>query len=322
MPNRITAWTRVLAWAGVAVHILIVTTGGLVRLTGSGLGCPTWPLCTEDSLVPTPEMGMHGIIEFGNRTLTGLVCVVALLMFLAVWRLRGNGMRLVTPALWIGILTIVQAAIGGVTVLVDLHPNAVGIHFLVSGLLITIASTLLVRVLRARPVATGPAGLSLSGLGLVYVTSLVTLVWVWITVYIGSLTTGSGPHAGDAAAERNGLDPEIMQHLHSYPAYILLACSIALVWLTVRHRMPGARGTAIGLLALVVVQAVVGIVQSRTGLPIPLVSLHMTLSCVTIAVMTANVLLVRRAVVTSARDDDEADAEPGASGARASLARA
>ncbi|KAB1650569.1 heme A synthase [Pseudoclavibacter endophyticus] len=315
MPQRVTRWTRIMAWASVTVHILIVTTGGLVRLTGSGLGCPTWPMCTEDSLVPTPEMGFHGIIEFGNRTLTGLLCAVALLMFLAVWNTRGSGMRLVTPALWIGILTIVQAVVGGVTVWLELHPAAVGIHFLISAVLVTIASTLLVRVLRAEPVPASPLGASLSGRGLVLVLSLVTAVWVWVTVYVGSLTTGSGPHAGDEASARNGLDPELMQHLHSYPAYILLVCAIVLVWLSVRSRIPGAGATAIGVLALVVAQAVIGVWQSNTGLPIGLVSAHMTLSCVTIAVMTANLVVVRRGVAAS-----RVESSPAGAGSRSGVA--
>lgn len=294
MPHGVIRWTRALAWASVVVHILIVTTGGLVRLTGSGLGCPSWPFCTPESLVPTPELGIHGVIEFGNRTLTGVVCVVALLMFLAVWNTRGSGMRLVAPALWIGILTIVQAIVGGVTVMLDLHPNAVGVHFLISAVLVTVATVLLVRVRRAERVPTARLGVSLGGRGLVLAVALLCAVWVWVTVYVGSLTTGSGPHAGDDAAARNGLDPALMQHLHSYPAYILLVCAIAFVWLAVRHRMRGTRAAAVGLLALVVTQAVLGVWQSRTGLPVPLVSLHMTLSCAAIAVATAGVVLARR----------------------------
>lgn len=294
MPTRVTRWTRFLAWLSVAVHVGIVTTGGLVRLTGSGLGCPTWPMCTEDSLVPTPEMGVHGIIEFGNRTLTGVVCVVALLMFLAVVR-TPKPLRLAAPALWIGILTIVQAVVGGITVLLDLHPNAVGVHFLISGLLVTIATVLLVRVVRDEPLPVRTTPVGLVGDGLVMTVAWVTLVWTWVTVYVGSLTTGSGPHAGDVAAERNGLDSQIMQHVHSIPAYVLLACSVALVALAAWRRMRGATGAAAGLLALVVLQAVIGVWQSRTGLPVPLVSVHMTLSVIAIAFMTATFVLVRRA---------------------------
>lgn len=306
-----------MAWTSLVVHILIVTTGGLVRLTGSGLGCPTWPLCTEESLVPTPEMGVHGLIEFGNRTLTGVLCVVALLTFLAVWNTRGSGLRLVGPALWIGIVTILQAIIGGITVWTDLHPGAVGVHFLVSGVLVTIATVLLARVLLAAPVPTGPLRLSLSGGGLVLTLALLAAVWTWITVYVGSLTTGSGPHAGDAAADRNGLDPELMQHLHSYPAYILLVTAILLLWQALRLRVPGVRSVAGWLLALVVAQAVLGVWQARTGLPIALVSIHMTLSVVAIALVTAAVLLARRHLAGTA---GQGGGSPQVSGATASSA--
>ena len=293
-----------MAWASVVVHILIVTTGGLVRLTGSGLGCPTWPTCTPESLVPTAEMGIHGIIEFGNRTLTGVLVIVAILTFLAVWNTRGSGMRLVTPAVWIGVLTIVQALVGGMTVLLGLHPNAVGVHFLISGVLVSIATVLLLRVLRAEPVPSGSLALGLSGRGLPLTLVLTVYVWTWITVYVGSLTTGSGPHAGDVAAERNGLEPELMQHLHSYPAYLLLFVALALLVVVLRQRLRTALASVVGVLAIIVTQAVIGVWQSRTGLPVSLVSIHMTLSCVAIAYATAAVLFIRRANLASDADAD------------------
>ncbi|MDO5053112.1 MAG: COX15/CtaA family protein, partial [Pseudoclavibacter sp.] len=229
LPDRVTGSTRLLAWCTLAVHIGIVVTGGLVRLTGSGLGCPTWPSCTEDSFVPTPEMGVHGVIEFGNRTLTGVLCVVALLTLLAVLRTRGGGRRLLGPAVWIGVLTLVQAVVGGVTVLVDLHPGAVGIHMLISMGLVSIASVLLVRVLRDEPAPRRPLRRALREHRAAAIAAVLVWTWTWITVFVGALTTGSGPHAGDAAAARNGLPPELMQHLHSYPAYVLLGCTLLLI---------------------------------------------------------------------------------------------
>ena len=88
LPDRITRATRVLAWLVLISNIVIVGTGGLVRLTGSGMGCETWPYCTSESLVPTPELGVHGLIEFGNRTLTGLVGILAIIVLVLVWRMR------------------------------------------------------------------------------------------------------------------------------------------------------------------------------------------------------------------------------------------
>ena len=88
LPTRPDGWVRATAWFSLAANALLVLTGGLVRLTGSGLGCPTWPKCTPESLTNTPEMGIHGYIEFGNRTLTFVLVVIAAAMFLSLWRLR------------------------------------------------------------------------------------------------------------------------------------------------------------------------------------------------------------------------------------------
>ena len=108
-----------LAIANLVVNILIVVTGGAVRLTASGLGCPTWPRCTDSSYVPHGELGMHGAIEFGNRMLTFLVTAVAVLCILAAWR---SGNR-VFFRLALAVATIVpaQIIIGGITVLTDLN---------------------------------------------------------------------------------------------------------------------------------------------------------------------------------------------------------
>lgn len=306
MPTTVGRYARVMAWISVVAQSGIVTTGGLVRLTGSGLGCPTWPMCTADSFVPTPEMGIHGIIEWGNRTLTGVVCIVALLTFLAVLR-TAPSMRLARPALAIGLLTILQAIVGGLTVLLQLHPNAVGVHFLISALIVSIAALLLVRVYRAEPVPPVRVLPGTRGDRLAFAIAVATVAMTWVTVYVGSLTTGSGPHAGDAAAERNGLDPQFMQHAHSIPAYVLLGLAILLVIVTGVRAMPSARRAAIGFLALVVLQAVVGIWQSRTGLPIVLVSVHMTLSMVSIATVTVALVLVRR--TASLRQAEVSDPE-------------
>lgn len=295
MPEPVTRYTRALAWTTLAVHIGIIVTGGLVRLTGSGLGCPSWPTCTPESLVPTPEMGWHGIIEFGNRTLTGVLCAVALLTYLAVVRTRSE-LGLARPALWIGLLTIVQAIVGGITVNTELNPNAVGVHFLLSMGLVSIATILLVRVLREEPVPPRGQGAKpgLRGDGPVVIAAGLSYAWTWVTIYLGALTTGSGPHAGDADAKRNGLNPELMQHLHSYPAYILLACAIALLWLAARRPLRAVRNASAGLLLMLIAQAAVGIWQSRTGLPITMVTVHMALSAFAMALMTAVVVLLRR----------------------------
>ena len=291
LPHSVTTWTRVLAWANLVVNILIVGTGGLVRLTGSGLGCPTWPMCTSESLVPTQEMGIHGLIEFGNRTLTGVLVIVALFTFLAVVRTpKEFGLR--APALWIGILIIVQAVIGGITVLFHLDPRIVGIHFLISGAIVAIAALLLQRVRLNEPLPGAGAPRASTG---VWASIVVVTVLTWLTEIVGVLTTGAGPHAGDSIAARNGLDPVVMQHVHSWPAYALAVALIVMVVLVLRSDLVRTKRTSVALLAVVVVQIAFGVYQARTGLPIWSVTIHMLLAVVVIAVLTVNLVNARRA---------------------------
>ncbi|HYP73170.1 MAG TPA: COX15/CtaA family protein, partial [Microbacterium sp.] len=116
LPVEIGRGTRVLAWLVLISNVVIVGTGGLVRLTGSGMGCETWPYCTAGSLTPTDELGIHGLIEFGNRTLTGVLVIVSLLAFLSVVRLWNSRPELPRLTLAIGLGIILQAVIGGITV--------------------------------------------------------------------------------------------------------------------------------------------------------------------------------------------------------------
>jgi len=285
LPARVGRSTRVLAWLILVSNVVIVGTGGLVRLTGSGMGCETWPYCTPESLVPTQELGIHGLIEFGNRTLTGVLVIVALLAFLSVVRLWRTRPELPRLTLAIGIGIILQAVIGGITVWLHLHPSIVGLHYLLSAALVSIAAAYVVRVYatpgpRERAVPRGYAILT-------HVTSAVVL----ITVVIGILLTGSGPHAGDDAAARNGLDPIFWQHVHSWPAYTLFALTIVLfAW---SFRMPGALRLPLWtglLLGVELVQIAIGLWQARTGLPIVLVNIHMVLAVCLVAAMTAVVL--------------------------------
>lgn len=297
LPDRITGYTRVLAWLLLISNIVIVGTGGLVRLTGSGMGCETWPYCTSESLVPTPELGVHGLIEFGNRTLTGVLVIVALLAFLSVVRLWNTRPELPRLTLAVGIGIILQAVVGGVTVWLHLHPAIVGLHYLISAALVALAAAYVARVC-AEP---GPRRLAVPRryAALVHATSVIVL----ITVVIGILLTGSGPHAGDDAAARNGLDPIFWQHVHSWPAYLLFALTVVVFALSFRMpqvlRLPLWTGL---LLGVEVVQIAVGLWQARTGLPIVLVNIHMVLAVSLVAAMTAVLMHLKapRAVLTFA----------------------
>ncbi|WP_454130058.1 COX15/CtaA family protein [Microbacterium aurum] len=285
LPDRITRATRVLAWLVLISNIVIVGTGGLVRLTGSGMGCETWPYCTAESLVPTRELGIHGLIEFGNRTLTGVLVVVALLAFLSVVRMWHTRPELPRLTLAVGIGIILQAVIGGVTVWLHLHPSIVGLHYLVSAALVALSAVYVARVY-AQP---GPRRRAVPRRYaiLTHVTSAAVLV----TVVIGILLTGSGPHAGDDAAARNGLDPIFWQHVHSWPAYVLFA--LTLVMFAASFRMPQVLRLPLWtglLLGIEIVQIAVGLWQARTGLPIVLVNIHMVLAVCLVAAMTAVVM--------------------------------
>ena len=295
--NRLWQWlpvstvdrrVRVIAWASLISQTLIVGTGGAVRLTGSGLGCPTWPRCTDDSFVATPEMGIHGIVEFGNRLLTFVLVIIAILAFLFVVRMRRERPELFRLTIALGLGIPAQAVIGGITVLTQLNPWIVGFHFVVSAVLVALAVVFVHRVYRGR--ATGelvvpPAMRALA---------LATAVGAWVTVLVGIVVTGSGPHAGDGGAARNGLDSELLQHVHSWPAYITFGLSILLLAAAVRIRRAPLRRAVTGLVAIEVAQIVVGITQARLGLPEILVGIHMVLACVLIALVTLSLLTLRR----------------------------
>ena len=295
--NRLYQWlpastadrrVRVIAWASLVSQTLIVGTGGAVRLTGSGLGCPTWPRCTEDSFVSTPEMGIHGIIEFGNRLLTFVLVIIAILAFLAVLRMRRERPELLRLTVALGLGIPLQAVIGGITVLTQLNPWIVGLHFVVSAVLVALAVVFVHRVYRGR--TTGELLVPRP----VQLLALATAVGAWITVLVGIVVTGSGPHAGDGGAARNGLDSELLQHVHSWPAYITFGLSVVLLIVALRLGVAPLRRAVIALIAVEVVQIAVGLAQARLGLPELLVGIHMVLACVLIAVVTLVLLTLRR----------------------------
>ncbi len=277
-------------WASLVSQILIVVTGGIVRLTGSGLGCPTWPKCTEESLITVPEMGIHGVIEFANRLLTFVLALIALLTFLTVLAL-GKKLRkgLLMPALILGLGIPAQAILGGFTVLTQLNPWFVGAHFVLSGIMIAVAALLVFRALPPRHVPVSPA---------IWRTANPIAIVGTITVLVGVLVTGAGPHSGDANSVRNGLDLELWQHVHSYPAYLLLLLTlIQLGLLSKRDRAGLERSYQLKVSAWLVVttiaQALIGVIQARLGVPGGLVALHMLGASVMCALLTFQWLAIR-----------------------------
>ena len=311
-------WLRPLAVATLVSNIAIVVTGGAVRLTGSGLGCPTWPRCTQESFVPHGELGMHAAIEFGNRMMTFVLAAVAVATWVAAMRARPRrrSVRALATGLALGIPG--QALIGGVTVLTDLNPWVVSLHLMLSMAMIALA-VLLVRLVheerrvydegRAPPTATPGADLRRSGrrghtrvggptgsagtstptlrvrVGLRRLAALV-LTLTFAVLYLGTVVTGAGPHAGHLEATdlegnqvfvvRNGLDPQVVSHVHAAFVYVLVALTVVTVVAAYRTSAPrDVRTAALVLLAVELGQGTVGIAQYLQDLPVLLVGIHL-----------------------------------------------
>jgi len=263
-----------LALGSVIANVTIVITGGAVRLTGSGLGCPTWPRCTDDSYTPTPAMGINGVIEYANRTLTGVLAVIAVLGVVVALGQRPRRQRVVRLSVLVLLGIPAQALLGGVTVLTNLNPWVVGCHFLLSMGIIAAAYAFYrstqegdepVEVAVPRPLR------HLAGV-LIGVAAAVLAA--------GTVVTGSGPHAGDENAKRTGLDPETVSQLHADLVFLLLGVSVAL-WFALRavDAPPVARRAATVLIGIELAQGVIGFVQYATNLPALIVGLHMAGAC-------------------------------------------
>ncbi|QTI67072.1 COX15/CtaA family protein [Gordonia polyisoprenivorans] len=258
------------AIALLVANVGIVVTGGAVRLTGSGLGCPTWPQCTDGSFVPHEAMGYHAAIEFGNRMLTWVLTIIAIAAVVAVWRQASSQRRNRVLVVLLALGIPFQGVVGGITVLTDLNPWVVSLHFLLSMLLVSGATVLVFRT-SPYPRESAVAGIAARvGLIMAWLVYAVT----WIAIYLGTVVTGSGPHAGDVHAHRNGLTPSQTTQLHADSVFVLIGLAIAIVVITRVMRMPQSRA-ALTYAGLLVLQGIIGMVQYFTDLPILLVLLHM-----------------------------------------------
>lgn len=259
-----------------------------MRLTGSGLGCPTWPKCTEDSLVTVQAQGFHGVIEFANRMLTFALLIIAVLtLTTAVRSALRKSLRLLFPSMFLFLGIPAQAVLGGFTVLTHLNPWLVGAHFILSAVMIAAATVLVWRVLQPEPHFV-PA--------IVYSLSPATTIFGSLAVIVGVLVTGAGPHAGDATSARNGLDLNVWQHYHSYPAYVMLCLIVLQLVLLLRSKVDGRdplmRITVV-LLLTSIAQAIIGVAQARLGVPPLLVGFHMLGAASLCSLLTFNFLASR-----------------------------
>lgn len=274
-----------LALFALAANVAIVASGGLVRLTDSGLGCPSWPNCAGDSVVPTRQLSWHKYVEFGNRLFTYVVLAAAVAALIAVLRERPRRPELRRWA-WLVFLGVpAQAVMGGITVLTHLNPWAVAAHFVLSMLLVAAATVLWWRT-RApafeRPSALHPL--------------LVRLAWLsWLLTYavfcVGTVVTGAGPHAGDPTAKRIPFKPGSVAQLHADLVMLLVGASFALtVAVTAVAAQRVVRTTTRLLLAALAFQAAVGFAQYFDKLPIGLVELHLLGAALIATASTAVVL--------------------------------
>ena len=247
----------------------IVVSGAAVRLTGSGMGCPTWPTCEDGSLVPRGATGSHGWVEFLNRVFTGGVSLAVALAVLGARRREPARPELVQLSWGLVAGVLAQALLGGLVVFLHVTPIAVAAHYLVSAVLVATAVVLHHRAglpAGRRVAAATPSLLSRSRL-LVAITGLVLVT--------GTLVTGSGPHGGDDAADRLALDVSDVARVHSVAVWVLLALATVVVRQLGRGDAADAVvGRANLVVAAIVAQGTLGYVQYFTGVPEGLVGLH------------------------------------------------
>ncbi len=275
------SWLRGLSVATLVANMGIILTGALVRLTSSGLGCPTWPRCDATSYTTRPALGIHGAIEFGNRLLTFVLLAIVVLTLISAWRYREGG-RSRHDLRWLAAILVfgipLQGVIGGISVLTELNPFVVALHLLASMGLVAVSVWLVRLVWHAerRPVP-----------GRLYLLTRVTFVALWLAVWMGTLVTGSGPHAGDASAPRTGFSALTVTHVHTSVVYLTVALTIACLAF-VRNK------AGVWLLLILAVQAGIGFIQYYTGLPIGVVLLHLLGAASAMALGTNLLLSVSR----------------------------
>ena len=297
---------RRLALASVVANAAIVVTGGAVRLTSSGLGCPTWPRCTATTYTPTAAYAAHGVIEFTNRLLTFALTAVVVATLVAVVRQRPRRPDLIRPATGLVLGIPAQAVLGGITVLTGLNPWTVMAHFLLSMVLLATAVLLHSRAGEHEPQSV-PAPLRGLTLGVLAV--------VAVTLAVGTVVTGSGPHSGDVHAGRTGFNPASVSQLHADLVMLLVGLSVA-VWVALAAA--GAPVVAVRaartLLIVEVAQAAIGWTQYFTHLPVALVGAHLAGACLVLVTACRLVLSAPSPRSAAGRTEDRArpSARPGA----------
>jgi cytochrome c oxidase assembly protein subunit 15 len=269
-------WIGPALWFNLIAELGILVTGGLVRITGSGLGCTTWPQCVPGSFTPVPyqEQGWHKYVEFGNRLLVAVLIAgaVAALLAVRVWARTLPDSRRLTILGWTPlVLVFVQAVIGGISVRLALTPLSVALHFLPSILLIA-ASALLIYAWGTDVPPSDRRDLRWLSGGLIAVGTVV--------ITLGTVVTGAGPHSGDASKPvRLPMNPRDVSILHADAVWLFVGLVIAAVLVTrLTDTHPALRRRVLELTGVTVLEGVVGYLQYFLHLPGALVVLHMLLA--------------------------------------------
>lgn len=263
-------WVRRIALINIIANVAIVITGGAVRLTGSGLGCPTWPNCSPESFHATAEMGVHGAIEWGNRLFGVVVGIIAGLAVLAAIMRKPRRKSLLKLSLMLFVGIPIQALIGMVTVLTGLNPWTVAGHFLATIVVLVAAVAFWVRtgepdgpvrLVVPRPLRLGAWAIVASAAA---------------TIVVGTMVTGSGPHGGDPDTPRLKIDAHLITQLHADAVFLLIGLSAAMfLALKAVKAPPTVVRAALVLLGVELAQGAIGYVQYFTNLPEILVGAHM-----------------------------------------------
>ncbi|HEX6471551.1 MAG TPA: COX15/CtaA family protein [Streptosporangiaceae bacterium] len=285
------AGVRMLALLGVIANAGIIVSGGAVRLSQSGLGCPSWPKCTGDSLVPNRDSGhaaLNMAIEFGNRTLTFLVLAAGVAVLIAAVRLTPRRRDLVRLAALQPLGVVAQAVWGGVTVLTKLHPATVAAHYMLSIAILVAAYALYARAGEGDDAPRPLVSPRLRALAFVLTGAVVALLTA------GTIVTGTGPHAGDSAAPRFGFGIEEVARVHGELAWLTVGLTVALIVALRRTGAPAqVRRRASALFLIELAQGAIGYTQYFLGVPALLVGLHMLGSAV-LWLATLHVLFATR----------------------------
>ena len=302
-PIQYTPWVLYTAVGTALSNLLLIVTGAVVRLTGSGLGCDTWPRCTAEQWTTTPADGIHGLVEFGNRMLTFVLMVITILAFLAILRIAlpdVHHVKAIFAKLFTGLraheskysdlfnLTLLllwgiplQAVIGGITVWQRLNPWMVTAHYLASAIMIGLAAILVNRVRRYFRAGVSeheditrefPPQKS----GVIRLLGWIGLALVSFLLFMGTVVTGTGPHAGDPRTHRHEFDAIAVSRAHAWAVWAFLFLLVIMFVLVRKYAMPRAfLSSLLVLAAIMVYQGAIGYIQYNTGLPPLLVEAHM-----------------------------------------------